>query len=385
MPELGVRVDDRELDLVLVGAEVHEQLVDVVEHLGRPGVGAVDLVERDDDRQPPGHRLLEHVARLRQRALGRVDEQQDAVDHQQAALDLAAEVRVPGRVDDVEADAVDVDRRLLGEDRDPLLALEVARVHHPVDDRLVRAERAGLAEHRVDERGLAVVDVGDDGDVAEVLADGRGGGGGHGGAGRVTHGPLECRTCRRFGRTTRPAGAGSIGQPRGTAPAGWRWVGSMRFPSSSSITRSATSSITGSWVATTAVTPSARTTVRISSMIRRPGLGVQLARGLVREQQPRPVGEGAGDRDPLLLAARQLVRAVLRPRLEPDELEQLGDAPVALRGSAADEPQRDLDVLGRGQDRDQAERLEDERDRRRAERAAAARSSRLGDLASRRP
>ena len=40
------------------------------------------------------------------------------------------------------------------------------------------AERAGLAEHRVDERGLAVVDVGDDGDVAQVGAGrGRSGGG----------------------------------------------------------------------------------------------------------------------------------------------------------------------------------------------------------------
>ena len=199
--QLGVRVHDRELDLVLVGAEVHEQLVDVVEDLRRAGVGAVDLVERDDDGQPTGHRLLQHVARLRERALGRVDQQQDAVDHEQAALDLAAEVRVAGRVDDVEADAVDVDRRLLREDRDALLALEVARVHHAVDHGLVRAERAGLAEHRVDEGGLAVVDVGDDRDVAQVVPDGGSGGGGHGGAGRVTHGPAQCRTCGRFGRT----------------------------------------------------------------------------------------------------------------------------------------------------------------------------------------
>ena len=69
-----------------------------------------------------------------------------------------------------------VDRGLLGEDRDPLLALEVARVHDPIDERLVGPEGAGLAEHRVDERGLAVVDMGDDGDVAEVGADERGDG-----------------------------------------------------------------------------------------------------------------------------------------------------------------------------------------------------------------
>ena len=219
--QLRVRVHDRELDLVLVGAEVHEQLVDVVEDLRRAGVGAVDLVERDDDGQPARHRLLQDVAGLRERALGRVDQQQHAVDHEQAALDLAAEVRVPWGVDDVQADAVDVDRRLLGEDRDALLALEVARVHDAVDHGLVRAEGAGLAEHRVDEGGLAVVDVGDDRDVAEVVADGGGGvrrgGGGHGGAGGVVHGPAKCRTCRRFGRTRRVAAPSPAGRPRPAA------------------------------------------------------------------------------------------------------------------------------------------------------------------------
>ena len=64
-----------------------------------------------------------------------------------------------------------IDGRLLGEDRDALLALEVARVHDPVHDGLVGAEGAGLAQHRVHERGLAVVDVRDDGDVAQVGAD----------------------------------------------------------------------------------------------------------------------------------------------------------------------------------------------------------------------
>ena len=61
------------------------------------------------------------------------------------------------------------------------------------------AEGAGLAEHRVDEGGLAVVDVRDDGDIAEVGAGGEvrglGLGVGHGGVlllvgrdGRLSHG-----------------------------------------------------------------------------------------------------------------------------------------------------------------------------------------------------
>ena len=89
-----------------------------------------------------------------------------------------------GRVDDVQADAGIVDRRLLGQDRDPLLPLEVARVEDPLDDGLVRPERAGLAEHRVDERRLAVIDVGDDREIAQVAPNGEG----RAGTGRVQHG-----------------------------------------------------------------------------------------------------------------------------------------------------------------------------------------------------
>ena len=125
-----------------------------------------------------GRPLLECLAqdepRLRQRALGRVDEQQDAVDHRQSALDLAAEVGVARRVDDVDLHVAALHRGVLGEDRDALLALEVTGVHDALGDVLVLPERAGLPEHRVDERRLAVVDVGDDGDVAQVVPLGEG-------------------------------------------------------------------------------------------------------------------------------------------------------------------------------------------------------------------
>jgi hypothetical protein len=69
-------------------------------------------------------------------------------------------------------DAVVGDRRVLGEDRDALLALEVVRVHRALLDVRVLAEGAGLTEHRVHERGLAVVDVRDDRDVAEIRTEG---------------------------------------------------------------------------------------------------------------------------------------------------------------------------------------------------------------------
>jgi hypothetical protein len=107
---------------------------------------------------------------LRKRPLGGVDEQKRAVGHHQRALDLAAEVGVTGRIDDVDLVAAVAKARVLGEDGDPALPLEVARVHDPLGHLLVVAERPALPEHEVDERGLAMVDVGDDGDVAQIRA-----------------------------------------------------------------------------------------------------------------------------------------------------------------------------------------------------------------------
>ncbi len=149
-----------------------------------PGVGAVHLVDHADDRQVRGQGLAQHEAGLGQGPLGGVDEEDDAVDHGQPALDLAAEVGVAGGVDDVDGDALGaagvrgggpgvVDRRVLGEDGDALLALQLAGVHDALAGGLLGgpgSEGARLPEHGIDEGGLAVVDVGDDGDVTQVLA-----------------------------------------------------------------------------------------------------------------------------------------------------------------------------------------------------------------------
>ena len=102
---LGRRVDDREVErvlVVLVVEQVEEQLVRLLDDLGDPRVGPVDLVDDEDDGELLLERLAKHEAGLRQRALRRVDEQHDAVDHGQPALDLAAEVGVAGGVDDVD-------------------------------------------------------------------------------------------------------------------------------------------------------------------------------------------------------------------------------------------------------------------------------------------
>ena len=77
------------------------------------------------------------------------------------------------------------------------------------------------------------------------------------------------------------------------------------------------------------------------------GVLVEIAGRLVGEHQRRLVGERAGDRDALLLAARQLGRAMLEPLAKAERAEQLlGALTGRLRLGAADELRED-DIFGR--------------------------------------
>jgi len=131
---------------------------------------AVDLVDDDDGAQAEGQGLLEDEAGLGHGAVEGVDEQEHAVDHAEHALDFAAEVGVAGGVDYVDGGVFVADGGVLGQDGDAPLFFEVVGVHD-ADGFLAGfvVVGAGLLEHGVDERGFAVVDVGDDGDVAQVV------------------------------------------------------------------------------------------------------------------------------------------------------------------------------------------------------------------------
>src|SRR5580700_7185914 len=166
--DLRVGVEDRKVELVLGGVKIDEEIVDLVEDFLGARVGAVDFVDDEDGREARFESFGEDVAGLRQRAFGSVDEEHDAIDHFEGAFDFAAEVGVARSVDDVDLLAFVVDGGVFGEDGDAALALQLVRVHDAVGDGFVSAEGAGLAEELIDEGGLAVVDVGDDGDVANL-------------------------------------------------------------------------------------------------------------------------------------------------------------------------------------------------------------------------
>ena len=71
-----------------------------------------------------------------------------------------------GGVDDVDLLAFVEDGGVFGEDGDAAFALELVRIHDALGEGFVGAESTGLAQKSIYKGCFAVVDVGDDGDIA---------------------------------------------------------------------------------------------------------------------------------------------------------------------------------------------------------------------------
>jgi hypothetical protein len=142
----GVRIQDRELDLVLGRVKVDEQVVNLIQDLLGPRIRTIDLVEDDDRRQTAFECLPQHEPRLGKRPLRRIHEQHDAVHHRQGPLNLTAKVRVSRGVDDVYEQVLVMDRGVLGQNCDSPFAFEVDAVHHTLGDLLVGPKCAALSQ-----------------------------------------------------------------------------------------------------------------------------------------------------------------------------------------------------------------------------------------------
>ena len=92
------------------------------------GAGPVDLVDEDQGRDVEPPQGAEQERRLGLDAFDRRDDEDRAVEDTEDALDLGDEVRVAGRVDEVDRQVADEERGDGGPDRDPALALEIERV-----------------------------------------------------------------------------------------------------------------------------------------------------------------------------------------------------------------------------------------------------------------
>ena len=150
-----------------------DDVLDLLDHAVGLGRRQVDLVQHRHDGDALLDRRVAVRDGLRLHALRGVDDQQRAFAGGERARHLVGEVDVARRVDQVEVVGLPV-ARLVGErgrlrlDRDAALALEVHRVQHLLAH-LARREAAAALDEPVGQRRFAVVDVGDDGKVADQL------------------------------------------------------------------------------------------------------------------------------------------------------------------------------------------------------------------------
>ncbi len=166
---LAAAVHGGEVELVLRGIQREHQVEDGLVYLIRGTVGLVHLIDHHHGLQAQLDGLAQHEARLRHRPFEGVHQQDHAVRHVEHALHLTAEITVAGGVDDVDLHVLVVDAHVLAENGDAAFALQVVVVQQQVLHLLVRSEELALVQDLVHQCGLAVVDVCDDGDVAEVL------------------------------------------------------------------------------------------------------------------------------------------------------------------------------------------------------------------------
>ena len=177
-------MDDRLEDLVNAGAFLGarqdravgveaDDLLDLTLRLLGLGAGQIDLVDDRDDVQAVVDRQVGVGQRLGLDPLRCIDEQQRAFAGRKRTGHLVGEVHVTRGVDQVQYVGIAV-VGLVGQpdgvrlDRDAALPLEV----HAVEDlglHLALLQRAGHLEEPVGERRLAMVDMSDDGEIADEL------------------------------------------------------------------------------------------------------------------------------------------------------------------------------------------------------------------------
>ena len=157
------------IELLVGGIQIQQQLQNLVHDLVDTGIGLVHLVHRHDDLVAQLQGLLQHEAGLGHGALGSVHQQDNAVDHFEDSLHLAAKVGVARGIHDVDFIIFIVYGSVLGQNGNAALPLQVTGVHNPLYGSLIFPIDAALLQHFVNQGGLAVVNVGDDGNISDFV------------------------------------------------------------------------------------------------------------------------------------------------------------------------------------------------------------------------
>ena len=147
---------------------MHEEIERAIHDIVDDGIGTVDFVDYNNGFMAESQSLPQDERGLRHRPFFGIDKDQYPIHHAERAFHLSTEIRMARRIDDVDLDAFIDHARILGTNGDTSLAFLIHRIHDAFAHVVDLAMHMRLTEHGIDEGRFAVIDVRDDGDIANV-------------------------------------------------------------------------------------------------------------------------------------------------------------------------------------------------------------------------
>ena len=158
----------REVELFIGCFKRHEEIEDLVENFFGALIRTVDLIDDDDWLQTKLQGFTQNEFGLWHWAFGRVNQQNNTINHRQDTFDFTTEIGVARGINDVDTGLAPLNCCRLCHNGNAAFAFQIVAVHGAFINALVVTIDARLAEHRIDEGGFAMVNVSDDGDIAQV-------------------------------------------------------------------------------------------------------------------------------------------------------------------------------------------------------------------------
>lgn len=127
----------------------------------------IDLIEHRNNCEIMFHSHIEHRQRLRLNTLRGIHEQNGSFTRGEAAAHLVPKIRMPRSVDEIELHTRILHTHRLELDGNPPLALQIHGIQQ-LRFHLTMLLGASQLDHAVGKRGLAVIDVRDDAEIADI-------------------------------------------------------------------------------------------------------------------------------------------------------------------------------------------------------------------------
>lgn len=159
----------REIENLVGGIELGEQIEDLIDHPAAAGGRLVDFVDDNDDRKVILQGFFQNKVGLRHRSFLGIDKEQGTISHAQDALYLPAKIGVAGGINDIDPIILVLIRAVLGSDGNAALPFQIHGVHHSFGDFLVVAEHTGLFEKLVHQGCFTMINVGNNRHVTNLL------------------------------------------------------------------------------------------------------------------------------------------------------------------------------------------------------------------------